>query len=336
MSITRNYKNPLPFNVPEEYLVQLKGKQPAYKGWGHNNNFVPFKHKTGIACMFYPEYEAYLFVLDFDYEDKWDNPIYQSFKHNDTYTRETKHGLHLFYWSPSPSSIIQNKNHLNVDLRRTSFVGALNNRKGNFVVYYPLKDNDLPVKRIEANTVVEDLYHENGTTIRYQEKDNGIYHYNPDGNYRLKTNRRIDYYQMLIASILKRYHRDWSHAYDISFKWGLKLRPIITSEKDMVNIAIQLMNIVPYPHKEAWATNLMNGWLLSENRNVWSFLGSYKNKMEAIQDKVHFDFYQADLNKREVSKDDVEYMFQIPLVWVVEFMKSRRKELKQLYGGNQK
>jgi hypothetical protein len=323
--------NPLPFNVPNEYLIQLKGKQPAYSGWGKNKLFKPFEHNTGIACMYYPEYEAYLFVLDFDYPDKWNNPVYQSFKYNDTYTRETKNGLHLFYWSPTPSSIIQNKNHLDVDLRRTSLVGALNNRKGNFVVYYDLPDNGLPVKRIDSNIVVEELYRSNGTTIRYQ-KENDSYKYNPEGNYKIGGNYKIDYYQMLIASILKRYHSDWSHAYDISFKWGLKLRPIIKSEKDMVRIAIQLMNITPYPHKENWVINLMNGWKLSENQSVWSFLGSYKNTMEAIQDKVHFDFYQFDLNNREVTKKDVEYMFQIPLIWVVQFMKSRRNELKQLYG----
>jgi hypothetical protein len=323
--------NPLPFNVPDEYLIQLKGKQPAYSGWGKNKLFKPFEHNTGIACMYYPEYQAYLFVLDFDYPDKWDNPVYKSFKYNDTYTRETKHGLHLFYWSPTPSSIIQNKNHLNVDLRRTSLIGDLNNRKGNFVVYYNLPDNGLPVKHIDSDTVVEELYSSNGTTIRYQHENNS-YKYNPEGNYKIGGNYKIDYYQMLIASILKRYHSDWSHAYDISFKWGLKLRPIIRSEKDMVRIAIQLMNITPYPHKENWVINLMNGWKLSENQNVWSFLSSYKNVMEAIQDKVHFDFYQFDLNNREVTKKDVEYMFQIPLIWVVRLMKSRRNELKQLYG----
>lgn len=321
--------NPLPFNIPDEYLIQLKGKTPVYSNWKNNKLFKPFKHKTGIACMYYPEYQAYLFVLDFDYEDKWDNPVYQSFKHNDTYTRETKHGLHLFYWSPTPSSIIQNKNHLNIDLRRTSLIGALNNRKGNFVVYYDLPDNGLPVKRIDSDKVVEELYRSNGTTIRYQ-NDNDFYKYNPEGNYKIGEKYKIDYYQMLIASILKRYHKDWSHAYDISFKWGLKLRPIITSEKDMVRIAIQLMNITEYPHKENWVINLMNGWKLSEVSSVWNFLGDY-NKYEAISNKNFFDEYQIELNNRPLNKNDIGLMFNIPLVWVVTYLKNRRKELKKLY-----
>ncbi len=325
------YENPLPFNVPEEYLIQLVDKNPMYQGWGHNNFFVPFVHKTGIACMFYPEYNAYLFVLDFDYKDKWDNPIYKSFKYNKTYTRETKNGIHLYYWSPSPSSIIQNKEHLNIDLRRTSLNGALNNKKGNFIVYYDLPSNDLPIMRIDSDKVVEELYKSNNTSIRYQNKNNK-YKYNPDGNYQIKTITKMDYYQMLIASILKRYHKDWSHAYDISFKWGLKLRPIITSEKDMVNIAIQLMNITEYPHKQNWVINLMNGWKLSERKSVWSFLGNYKNKDEVILDKNYFDSYQYDLNNRRIDKNDVAKMFQIPLVWVVNYMKNRRKELKELYG----
>lgn len=321
--------NLLPFNVPDEYLIQLKGKKPVYSGWGKNKLFKPFKHNTGIACMYYPEYKAYLFVLDFDYEDKWDNPIYKSFKHNDTYTRETKHGLHLFYWSPTPSSIIQNKNHLNVDLRRTSLIGALNNRKGNFVVYYDLADNGLPIKRIDSDKVVEELYRSNSTTIRYQH-ENDKYQYNPDGNYKIGGKYKIDYYQMLIASILKRYHKDWSHAYDISFKWGKKLRPIITSEKDMVRIAIQLMNITEYPHKDNWVINLMNGWRLSDSKTVWNFLGDY-NKYEAISNKSYFDEYQIELNNRPLKKNDIGLMFNIPLVWVVSYLKTRRKELKKLY-----
>ena len=325
----KEYDCPLPFNVPEEYLVQLKGKQPAYTGWGHNNKFIPFKHSTGIACMYYPEQEAYLFVLDFDYPDKWDNPIYQSFQHNDTYTRETKHGLHLFYWSTSPSSIIQNKEYLNVDLRRTSLIGALNDRKGNYIVYYPLKDNGLPVKHIEADTVVEELYKSNNTSIRYQNKDNN-YKYNPNGNYTIKYSGEINYYQMLIASILKTYHSDWVHAYDISFKWGLKLRPIIRNEEDMSNIAIQLMNITEYPHKENWVVNLMNGWNASTNDNVWSFMGDYTDKKQVMYDKYKFVNYQKRINNGGITKEDLKNMYHIPLILVVALMKNKHNEIKQL------
>lgn len=287
----------LPFEVPDNFLIQIsKDKKPKYKGWKCDKYFKPFIHPTAIGTGEYSK-SKFLFVLDFDYDDKWDNPIYQSFKYKDTYTRETKHGLHLFYWSPVPCDIIQKKDGLNVDLRRVTSIGYEFGKKGNYIVVYDLPDNDLPVMEIDCNIVIEELYNMVGLPIVHygdpkQYNSSDMIQYIPDDGLEPTSKHK------LVAYYLSKRHDDWSHAYDLSFKWGLVMNSYFDNDVDVECIGRALMDMVEYPKKYLWLVNFMNGFRRGDKGNGEYFKGEkhsieYLNK---LKDNWVDDFFDEIIN----------------------------------------
>lgn len=253
----------LPFKVPNKSIVELsKDKRPRFKGWKCSKSFKPFEDRTAIVCEKIAV-GRYLFVLDFDYEDKWDNPMYKNFKYKDTYTRETKHGLHLFYFSDKPCEIIQSKQNLQIDLRRLTVIGEKNGKRGNYIVLYDLDTIDLPVMEIDCNIVVEELYRSNGEPIR-KYADNIIYQSNAS-NYNIQNTSVNDYHRS-IAEYLKYLNDDWTHGYYLAFELGLKLGSILENELEAEAVGSALMQIVDYPNKPNWVVNFVNGYNLSDER----------------------------------------------------------------------
>lgn len=267
----------LPFEVPDRCIVELsKDKIPKYKGWRYGRRFKPFIDQTAITCEKYDN-GYYLFVLDFDYDNKWDNPVYKEFKNKyDTYTRETKHGLHMFYFSPFPCDIIQSKKNITVDLRRLTSIGEDNNKRGNYIVLYDLPTNKLPVKCIDCNILIEELYKMNDEPVRHY-GDSLIYSKtNVTGNYIL-TNPNITDRHRAIAHYLKNHESNWhENVYYMGWHWGLKLGGVLKDEIEAEAVATALMNIVPYNKKQAWVINFMNGY--NHSYRVGYGLGDIKLK----------------------------------------------------------
>lgn len=278
--------NILPFNVPMGKFVELKSfkeKIPKYKGWKCSKRFKPFISPTAIQTGKYPN-GYYLFVLDFDYKDKWDNPIYKEFKDKyNTYTRESNNGLHMFYFSPVPCDIIECKANINVDLRRLTTIGEANNKKGNYVVWYDLPSNNLPVTVIDCNILIEELYKMNHQQIRHY-GDNIIYSKtNKNGNYTLK-NPNITPRHIAIALYLKHHNTkypDWTHGYEYTWKWGLKLGAVLKDELEAEAVATALMNLTNYPKKQAWIVNFVNGF--NASYRIGNGLGTIKIKWGVLQ-----------------------------------------------------
>lgn len=265
----------LPFNnIPQKAITELNPntKRPLRAlELGNRRRFKPFIDLTGLRCMKWDE-NKYLTVLDFDYEDKWDNPIFKEFEYRNTYVRETKQGLHLFYMSDKPCNIIQSKKHINVDLRRVS--AANPDSWGNHVVLYDLPTNDLPVMEIDFNIVVESLYKQCGEPIRYY--TDRQYSYNRNSNYTL-TNAEITLYHKALGQYIKCLNDDWTHGYDLSYKLGLQFGTILKDELEAEAVATALMNSVEYPNKLQWVINFVNG-----------FNDSYFKKCYLGKKRVHY------------------------------------------------
>lgn len=292
----------LPFTVPNKSIVELsEDKLPKYKGWKCSKRFKPFEDRTAIVCEKYGE-NKYLFVLDFDYESKWENPVYKNFKYKDTYTRETKHGLHLFYFSNVPCRIIQSKKNLHIDLRRLTTIGEKNNKRGNYIVLYDLGVKDLPVMEIDCNIVIAELYNSNGEDVRRYE-DNIIYRSNAS-NYNIKNANVTDYHRS-IAEYLKYYNEDWEHGYYLGFELGLKLGSILQDELEAEAVATALMQIVQYPYKTNWIINFVNGYNLSDEREctIGEFylhpakLNLMENELQEAKDKMNKEQFITEISR---------------------------------------
>lgn len=262
----------LPFKEIPSYAItelDIGTKRPLRPlKYGNRDNFVPFVDLTGLRCMKWDE-DKYLSVLDFDYSDKWSNPILNEFEYKNTYIRESKNGLHLFYMSDKPCDIVQSKNNINVDLRRVTTVNP--DSWGNHVVLYDLPTNQLPVMEIDFNKVVESLYKQCNEPVRHY----GDYTYSTSrtGNYKLQY-QGITLYHRIIAQYIQDLNEDWSHAYDLSYKLGLHFATVLDSDKDAESVATALMETVEYPYKYNWIINFVNGYNDSEYRK--SYIGEIK------------------------------------------------------------
>jgi hypothetical protein len=74
---------------------------------------------------------------------------------------------------------------------------------------------------------------------------------------------------------LSKRHNDWSHAYDLSFKWGLVMNSYFDDESDVECIGRALMDMVEYPKKYLWLVNFMNGFKRGEKGKGEYFKGEY-------------------------------------------------------------
>lgn len=307
----------LPFKVPNKSIVELsEDKIPKLKGWRCSKRFKPFEDKTAIVCEKY-EPHKYLFVLDFDYQDKWENPIYKAFKYKDTYTRETKHGLHLFYFSNVPCEIIQSKKNLHIDLRRLTTIGEDNNKRGNYIVLYDLQSNNLPVMEINCNDVIKELYEANGEPVRHY-SDNMIYRSNAS-NYSIK-NADINDYHNSIAEYLQYHNDDWEHGYYLGFELGLKMGSVLQDELEAEAVATALMQKVAYPYKPNWIINFVNGFNLSDQRRC-NIGEKYLHpvKLELMFNKINE--FKDQVDKKTLIKEVARELHNLRLVQYIDIIK---------------
>lgn len=251
--------------IPIAGIPNLYEKYENLDGSGYHmksDDFEPFVDPTGIITNYYDDYGKYLCVLDFDYPEKFDNEVYKNFKYKDTYTRESKNGFHLFYWSDEPRKYVQNKDELKIDFKMVTVANP--NSLGGYVRYYPeYSSNDLPVMEIDINEVIRELYESNNISLIEQSSNatNGV-------SFKVEKDLEVSPYIEAIALYfhykIRAVNPKWVSGYDYSFKLGLKLSGYIDTITDANALANRLMELSGYSKPYQWIQNFMNGYMTGD------------------------------------------------------------------------
>ncbi len=246
-------------NVYEKYS-NLDGSGYSMK----SDDWIPFEDSTtGIITNYYEDYGKYLCVLDFDYPEKFDNEVYQNFKYKKTYTRESKNGFHLFYWSDKARKYVQNKDKLKIDFKMCT--AANPNSLGGYVRYYPeYKDNGLPLMEIDINEVIRELYESNNVSLREQSTNtnNGV-------SVKVEKDLEVTPYIKALALYfhykIKAVNPKWISGYDYSFRMGLKLSGYIETKQDANAFSNYLMKLSGYSKPYQWIQNFLNAYVIGDS-----------------------------------------------------------------------
>lgn len=278
VQLDKNSKVPIA-GVKDRYQKynNLDGSSYAMK----SDDWIPFEDSTtGIITNYYDDYQMYLCVLDFDYPEKYDAEVYKTFKYKSTYTRESRNGLHLFFWSDKPRKYIEKKDKLKIDFKMCSAEGVRKNPEslGGYVRYYPeYQSNGLPVMKIDINTVIASLYKSNGVELVEQ----GTYSTN-----RKKTSDDYVFNDYTEALALYFYYKIsaenplWEDGYHIAWRYGLKLGGYIKSPEEARGFAIRLMELATvYDKPPQFIKNFLKGWSASDDRKNNNFGGDKLTKL---------------------------------------------------------
>lgn len=220
------------------------------KNW---RNYLPLNF--GILCQYIPNLDLYYSVLDIDTKEF---PIEKLQDEYPTCVTITPHGYHFHYLSTCLVNIKQltgkDKVKCPIDIRGQRY----QHKEGNYIkLRLPIQYKyDLEVLECDFNEVIKYAYSLKRIKA-YQIEDN-IMHRLHSSNTQLQGGKTLDY-QKAIAYYLRNYHKDWTHAYDISFNWGLKLGGLFNSLIEAELTAAALMNITEYPNKKNWVINFCNG-----------------------------------------------------------------------------
>ena len=281
-------------NVYEKYS-DLDGSGYSMK----SDDWIPFEDSTtGIITNYYESYGKYLCILDFDYPDKFDNEVYKNFKYKNTYTRQSKNGLHLFYWSNEPRKYVQNKDKLKIDFKMCTKANP--NSLGGYVRYYPeYKDNGLPVMEIDINEVIRELYESNDIPLVEQSSNatNGV-------SFKVEKDLEVSPYIEAIALYfhykIKAVNPKWVSGYDYSFKLGLKLSGYIDTIEDANAFANRLMELSGYSKPYQWIQNFLNGYMTGDEFCRNNFGGKKLTRLAInfyINKNLTIDEYAKEMNK---------------------------------------
>lgn len=291
--------------VPIAGIPNVYDKYSDLDGSGYSmksDDWIPFEDSTtGIITNYYEDYGKYLCVLDFDYPEKFDNEVYKNFKYKKTYTRESKNGFHLFYWSDQPRKYVQNKDKLKIDFKMCTTANP--NSLGGYVRYYPeYKDNGLPVMEININKVIEELYSSNDVPLIEQSSNatNGV-------SFKVEKDLEVSSYIEAIALYfhykIRAVNPKWVSGYDYSFKLGLKLSGYIDTITDANALANRLMELSGYSKPYQWIQNFMNGYTKGDEFCRNNFGGKKLTKLA-----INF-YIKKNLSLDEYAKRMYQYDF---------------------------
>lgn len=268
----------LPFDVEmtedkDNKVVQLapNGKKPLLGKDKHTADFLPFrdpKYPTGINCNYYKRYQMFLSVLDIDDPLKYESEMYLNLEFKDTFTRESKNGLHVFFWSKEPlklSSSFTKKDGTKLKTDYRGCTAANPNSWGHHVRYYPeFESNCMEVEIVDINEIVEDFLIKNDCVVKLQAErfNNNVIS--------VKVEKDLEVFPYIEAIALYFHYKiravnpKWVSGYRYSFQLGLKLSGYIETIKDANAFANRLMELSGYSKPYQWIQNFMNGYITGD------------------------------------------------------------------------
>ncbi len=274
------YLDYFPIPLDESKLIQLdkEGKAPLGR-WDYKTpDFIPFISPTAIQCNWYNHLGLYLCVLDWDYKDKFNNPIFKDFEYKDTLIRKTTNGFHCFYLSEKPreyKQIKKNNGGLDIDFKMVSSINP--NSNGGYVKFHPkYMDNGLEPLTIDINEVIASLYESNNVKLEKQ----GVYYRNSNKEAKVIDEDIIitDYVEALAQYFyykINAVNPNWKDGYSYSFNMGLKLGGYLETLEEANGFAIRLLELASvYDKPQQWVRNFVNGWSRSDNVKRNNFGGT--------------------------------------------------------------
>lgn len=283
------YLDYFPIPLDESKLIQLdnEGKAPLGKWDYHTRDWIAFESPTAIQCNWFEHLGLYLCVLDWDYKDKFNNPIFKDFEYSETLIRESKNGLHCFYLSENPreyKQVKENKGGLDIDFKMVSSVNP--NSNGGYVKFHPKYiDNGLEPLEIDINKVIASLYESNNVKLEKQ----GTYYRNSNKDTKIIEEDIIisdyvealaEYFYYKITSV----NPDWKDGYSYSFEMGLKLGGYLKTPEEANGFSMRLMELATvYDKPNQWRVNFINGWSMSDNVKRNNFGGTVPRNNQTLK-----------------------------------------------------
>ena len=285
------YLDYFPVPLDESKLIQLDkdGKAPLGKWDYHTSDWIPFVSPTAIRCCYYEHLELYLCCLDFDYKDRFNNPVWKSFddEYKNTLIRESTNGFHCFYLSPKAREYKQVKESsggLAVDFQMISKNNLKSN--GKYVKYHSqFSDNGVEPLEVDINTVIASLYKSNNVRLEKQ----GIYRSsNKDAKILDDEDIVITDYVEALAQYF--YYKNavenplWKDGYNYAFTLGKKLGGYLKTNEEANAFAIRLMQLATaYDKPDKFLFNFINGWSLSDNVKKNNFGGTVPRNSQTLK-----------------------------------------------------
>lgn len=300
----------LPFNVEmtedkNNKVVQLapNGKKPFLGKDKHTIDFLPFrdsKYPTGINCNYYQEYKKFLCVLDIDDPLKYESEMYSNLEFKDSFTRESKNGLHIYFWSKDPLKLASNFTKKDGTKLKTDYRGctaANPDSWGHHVRYYnEFESNCMEVEVVDINEIVEDFLVKNDCIVKLQGEHSNNLGLTTEMNDNIEISPLADALALFFHYKMLKENPLWEDQYTPAFTLGMKLAGYLKNKENAQGFCKKLMSICAYDKEKQWIRNFLNGFDVSDFRCANNFGGEPLSKNDVFQ------YQMMDLSIEEYAK----------------------------------